>query len=360
MHLDPETNECIPDALDPVVVEPPVIESPAMVEALTLGEPFADYDSFDDCVAKNADKEDPEAYCASIQQQTEGETKETIQVLAATPNDVKNLRRLFAKELLDRKNQQEDVQERFKRLDTALDCNNKTFKSLRTGIQSLRKQQQRIAGKLNEVITTRPTPQLMDYSPILKAINETRDTLHQQMVDHVRNEADLRKQAEASFHAVKQQLTTYESALKNHLGKIQSLTKTAKTLPTMASQIKQLTKATKPLTSLQEQVTALKDQMTAQGNEYETFKTVVNNEYAKIQEEHAANLSEKDGTIEDLSKKLEEASANTVKETEGLSTRVDNLEAQVADHPVFKGTQKHATTETGLPAPKPWKQKGEK
>lgn len=36
-----------------------------------LGEPFAGYADFDDCVAKNQDKQNPEAYCASIERKTE-------------------------------------------------------------------------------------------------------------------------------------------------------------------------------------------------------------------------------------------------------------------------------------------------
>lgn len=38
----------------------------------TVSEPFADYKDFDDCVSKNRDKEDPNAYCAAIKKQTEG------------------------------------------------------------------------------------------------------------------------------------------------------------------------------------------------------------------------------------------------------------------------------------------------
>jgi hypothetical protein len=38
-----------------------------------VSEPFADYADFDDCVAKNQDKGDPEAYCATIKRQVEGE-----------------------------------------------------------------------------------------------------------------------------------------------------------------------------------------------------------------------------------------------------------------------------------------------
>lgn len=37
------------------------------------GKSFAGYENFDECVAQNQDKEDPEAYCAAIQAQVEGE-----------------------------------------------------------------------------------------------------------------------------------------------------------------------------------------------------------------------------------------------------------------------------------------------
>lgn len=35
--------------------------------------PFAGYRDFDDCVRKNRDKNDPEAYCATIMRQVEGD-----------------------------------------------------------------------------------------------------------------------------------------------------------------------------------------------------------------------------------------------------------------------------------------------
>lgn len=39
-------------------------------------DPFSEYESFEDCVAKNQNKEDPEAYCASIKRKTEDESLE--------------------------------------------------------------------------------------------------------------------------------------------------------------------------------------------------------------------------------------------------------------------------------------------
>jgi hypothetical protein len=53
---------------------PPEEESVAATEMLRLGEPFASYSDMDDCIAKNPDKEDPAAYCASIKQKSEGDT----------------------------------------------------------------------------------------------------------------------------------------------------------------------------------------------------------------------------------------------------------------------------------------------
>jgi len=44
------------------------------IPKMTLGEPFAGYTDFADCVAKNKDKDNPEAYCGSIKHEVEGET----------------------------------------------------------------------------------------------------------------------------------------------------------------------------------------------------------------------------------------------------------------------------------------------
>jgi len=40
--------------------------------AASEGKPFGDFESFDDCVAQSQDKDDPEAFCAFLEQQTTG------------------------------------------------------------------------------------------------------------------------------------------------------------------------------------------------------------------------------------------------------------------------------------------------
>ena len=56
-----------------IVAEPvsPTTQPPIIADKPVLGEPFAGYTDFADCVAKNQDKANPEAYCGSIKAQAE-------------------------------------------------------------------------------------------------------------------------------------------------------------------------------------------------------------------------------------------------------------------------------------------------
>jgi len=48
--------------------------------------PFGEYENFEDCVAKNQDKDDPAAYCAVIKRQIEGESSATAFLFAEAIN----------------------------------------------------------------------------------------------------------------------------------------------------------------------------------------------------------------------------------------------------------------------------------
>jgi len=83
-HYDPESGTCVPDT--PVPTEVTVLAKetrlfPRLAEPGDMSHADwskAGYTSFDDCVAKNQDKEDPEAYCADIRRKLIGESlKET-------------------------------------------------------------------------------------------------------------------------------------------------------------------------------------------------------------------------------------------------------------------------------------------
>jgi len=78
-HWDVDAQTCVPDDLpEEPTAEPVQVAEVKLPTLLKLGEPFADYTSHADCVAKNPDKEDADAYCASIKRKVEGESvKET-------------------------------------------------------------------------------------------------------------------------------------------------------------------------------------------------------------------------------------------------------------------------------------------
>lgn len=55
-----------------------VKDSHSIYEALRKGAPFADYDSWEDCISKNQDAADPEAYCGKIKHQVEDGKKGSL------------------------------------------------------------------------------------------------------------------------------------------------------------------------------------------------------------------------------------------------------------------------------------------
>jgi len=63
-HWDEESCTCVPDLI-------PAVKEITFTVPLKLGEPFANYKDFDACVAANQDKDDPEAYCASVKAKVE-------------------------------------------------------------------------------------------------------------------------------------------------------------------------------------------------------------------------------------------------------------------------------------------------
>ncbi|RLC88046.1 MAG: hypothetical protein DRJ03_04050 [Chloroflexi bacterium] len=84
-HYDAEAGTCVPDETIPTEVSDLVREIKLLPKLAEPGDvPHADwskagYTSFDDCVSKNQDKGDPEAYCADIRRKLIGESlKETF------------------------------------------------------------------------------------------------------------------------------------------------------------------------------------------------------------------------------------------------------------------------------------------
>lgn len=143
MHWSAEQNTCVPN-------EPPHEPVPTM-EVMRLGEPFADYSSFADCVAKNSDKEDPEAYCASIKTEVE-ETKIRRIVREELAKQTESLteKQLREQKELQEKQREESLDAKIKQIEESiknLGFNTahvraalKNVKSLQTDLTALREQ----------------------------------------------------------------------------------------------------------------------------------------------------------------------------------------------------------------------------
>lgn len=104
-HKD-EEGVCVPDE-QPATVEVPTVPveiykplpnlEMKLPKPLKLGEPFGGYDDFADCVAKNQDKDDPEAYCGFVKHKTEGETVKPLTTSENIYETQKNLASELAK-----------------------------------------------------------------------------------------------------------------------------------------------------------------------------------------------------------------------------------------------------------------------
>lgn len=135
MHMD-DQGKCVPDQPphNTAVPELPSGTATAPVGVTTenlLGEPFADYTDMADCVAKNQDKDDPEAYCAGLENKVEGETllrlgKRMLAVeahVAEIKQLLKQKTRLAEVEAVKRKQNDDDITEQLNSVKETVDFN---------------------------------------------------------------------------------------------------------------------------------------------------------------------------------------------------------------------------------------------
>lgn len=125
-HFDAEVNTCVPDevAEAPTTTAPtgiiPKVTVETLPKLLKLGEPFAGYDNHADCVAKNPNKDDPDAWCADAKRKAEGGSTEEIKESLNIYETQKAIKQALAK--VDRKAFINDVKlaETINRINTAV------------------------------------------------------------------------------------------------------------------------------------------------------------------------------------------------------------------------------------------------
>jgi len=304
-HL--EDGACVPD--EEVTVqepEPEMTPTPAAAEAapkirlpriLRLGEPFASYTDFADCVNKNPDKEDPEAYCASIKQKTEGETVRETRV-----------------------KQSRDVYEHIDLLYNA--TKSKYFKSLKRDVELAE-----CVNTLNRAVAN-----------IATAMPRAPRKLAEEIAVANKNSLAVKKHFNeklgqvATTNAKQHQSAIMElrriEKLDNKLYK-QTLVEMRKLAQKSNAILKQLTQESTMRSSVDKQ---LQEAINAKTRDFEKILA-----YA---DKNVSELTAHSKTLEERIKDMEQAKVaaeKQVKETTPLMTRIENLEAKLRGQ--FKGKQ---------------------
>lgn len=319
-HWDDSQSACVADAevAAPVTTEllktklkPFAVKETA--PKLKLGEPFGGYTNFEDCVAKNQDKENPEAYCGQIKHQVEEETylqrkveeklneiTDVINELSTVKDDLSWVPRLAA------------VEKKFSNVgDWA------TIKLLLAEIDSARK----VRAKLTEALQKLPADDVA-WRKMLTECNRKVKALETSEV----KAATLLSDKVKELHAQNEATATAVNELKE---------------------------------TLTGKVTTLEETISAQKKDFETIleqadKNIV--ETRKTLEERITTLTKEK---QDLEKKVTETAASNSKkleETAELKTRVENLEDK--QKPTFKGKPKQVVEKAEVASVNPYAHAG--
>lgn len=216
-------------------------------EFYKLGEPFADYTDFDDCVSKNQDKEDPEAYCASIKQQVEGET------YSLETKHERELRELRDKQRWEKFSTQfNNFRKRLKTLETL----KKKVSRIERNITKLTKEQEKTLkeSKKSDMTLQRGIKSIQDNVSKLtaeqkKTIKETQNTAHvevhalQESMQQVTDKIESLMVGEDERKEIRQMFNEYQVQAKE---KLDGIIETLKKIPKLEEDFESLKTHIKP------------------------------------------------------------------------------------------------------------------
>jgi hypothetical protein len=279
-HLN-EDGICVPDEA-PLPASIEITKLPTLrTKELHLGEPFADYTSFEDCVAKNSEKEDPEAYCASIQQQTEGET------LTAKLEETKRLHR--------QQTQGKSIAHLARRLEGFKNSVIETFEKVDDKITSVAEAHNR----------------LIEVSPCSASVKR----LYQRQRKH---DTSIRA-ANASLHKLSTLSTSNQTQIKALSTQILEILNSIKEGISQQAKAEDITALSERLLKVEEDdgVAELKESFEALKKEYPTM-TELKKAIKDNRDEQATKLTETDGNTNTLKEAFEELKIQVENNTDRL------------------------------------------
>lgn len=333
-HKDPETGACVPDGAD-LGTEPKSTETPIteirLPAKLHLGEPFANYTDFDDCVSKNQDKEDPAAYCASIKQKTEGETvmelKETTDIYKAIKEMSNAVIRLGTQAIKRDTKNAEAVNQLNEAIAKWTIQTQKFLKNLNKEIL--------LESRLRGGYDSRIWKRMQELATQAKNITTNIEALRKVAETEISKLTTVDNQVKEHVNKKFSELTTKDTQLKDYTNK--KLTELATAHSKLETHVANINKALTPLATKLSKLEEYGKALDALEKQYQDFVK------AKEQEEEIPTCPE--GEHYDKTQKKcvpNESTMDEIKKlTETVRTRLDNIEAKVKGD--FKGHNKPIT-----------------
>lgn len=387
-HYDAENDTCVPDD---IVEQPPGLEGRVdagadivseikLPKILTLGEPFADYSSFEDCVTdimnRNPEysREQAEGTCAKIEKQATGkypsqETKETTSNIYEMMKKISGQTFITDRKLAESLNQQNRAiakltqivrgipqkisKQTFVESRLRAGYNRAIMQSVQTNAITNRQSNIAIAKSITEIAKTNQqfnktlceslnaSTKLNTQSTrvVLEYIQKVAQAQTRYFAGLVRNLSECSRTHDAAIATYTKNLATEHAKLSKRVGDSKTAFKALGELNVKFLEHKQTTEG--KLTAQQDELDKRK---CPEGKHYdeEQEKCVPNATEEKVKE-----LEEKLAKITDEQKKKAE---KEVKETESLTVRVENLEAKQKGQ--FKGKSEPVGKDEGVYSPR--------
>jgi hypothetical protein len=311
---------------------------------LRLGEPFAQYENFEACVAANQDKENPESYCGKIKHETEEivNLKANVKQITAKLNElVQEINKPVTLTLPEVKMPQDDlswkdsivqVQEQFK---AEIEKVSETVKAL---------PQDDLGWKEVKPYDDTPLKEMIESSkyndaPIKELIEANRFNpagLEQKIVEVDAKITETSKTLDSKIAEVKTAIPTVynDQPIKEQITAIKPYDDTA-----IKTELAQAKEALKEITQLKETVAKQKQDFDAL---LDSSDKAVKEYFVDIKKQRESDQQK----IKELENKIQEYEQKKVSETKTLEVRVDNLEDKL--QPEYKG---HGKRETVSSAP---------
>jgi len=331
---------------------------------LKLGEPFADYVDFADCVASNSGKENPEAYCGTIKKQTEetlhytkmvtDKINELVFAVNNLPADDKTWIHQIGEVKQNILNELENIRLTIKETQTSLSNIPADDKTWEQKLSTLEISTQNSVQKLTETVNNLPKPDITLPTRLTEAenhINKLTETIGKTPTQIAEKIAEAKNQIAESIpkdfisHIELQKIT--DSIPKDTLTHVE-FTKTLESLPkpyddtqmktslsTFETKLSTLTSENKTLKETLQIETAKHDKAVSELKEtVSKQKTDFDNLLAAADKNIKEEVGKRETQIEELKRQVTEKDKQ-LKETLELATRVENIEDKLPSN--YKG-----------------------